>query len=121
MKISFLTLILLTAVILPMQAFALTCTSGEIGNDDYIRTRFNEASIDFQVHETFFTVRESKYVGTSDNMSIDIPEHRARMKSEGETFRAKVSAEITYIGADVILSLKINGFQVAKGRRLYCH
>jgi hypothetical protein len=121
MRTKLFSLILASFVILPFQASARECTFGNLGDDNFMKISFNEASIEFQVHESSFEIPDSKYIVSANNRLVLIPKRSFKVFAEGTSFNAKIQGRIDIPkGKRVIVDLVMDGTTIARRKNFRC-
>lgn len=79
-------------------AFAQTCTLGEDHQDNRVSVTVSKGAVMISLHETSFTASGPELAKNGN--TIAILDRNLKVSSEGETFKAKVSALLVYDAAE---------------------
>ena len=100
--------------------FGRECISGEIGTESYQKIVFNESSVEFQVHETFFKISEDDYTAENYGNYLLILDKVTTLNSEGERYKARVDSVILSDASEIIVYLAIDGAVISKNKVFNC-
>ena len=118
-------LVLLAILAVSAQTFAtslapLECSSGTMGEDNYVSVSMLNGAVEFQMHETFIAASpaETKVTGNT----LVIVNKTLKGNAEGDEFTAKTNARLVYRRSRNTLkvTLVLDGNRVLSGRTLKC-